>query len=130
MDEFSDDDRRNNLCADVVSLTRLEPGLACLFRQPSGTWVAVEELYRLSEQVGVAVAEGGEVLAGVPPVGDEPHERRRDGFVIAGELRACRVIPGAVRAATQRRAGLEGGVQLLDAAPHRVPCGPVRRTAT
>jgi hypothetical protein len=52
MDELSDDDRRSNLCADIVSLTRLEPGLAHLFRQPLGHWVAVETLYRLSGQVG------------------------------------------------------------------------------
>lgn len=47
-DALSDDDRRSNLCADVVSLTRLEPGLAYLLRQAAGTWVAVSQLYDLS----------------------------------------------------------------------------------
>lgn len=48
VDELSDDDRRSNLCADVVSLTRLEPGLAYLLRQAAGTWVALSQLYDLS----------------------------------------------------------------------------------
>jgi len=48
MDDLTNDDRRQNLCADLVSLTRLEPGLAYLFRQPAGTWVTVNQLYDLS----------------------------------------------------------------------------------
>ena len=52
MDDLSADDQRSNLCADVVSLTRLEPGLAHLLRQPVGTWVAVSELYRFSAEGG------------------------------------------------------------------------------
>ena len=39
-------DRLNNLCADLVSLRRLEPGLIRLFRDgPPGEWVPVGELY-------------------------------------------------------------------------------------
>jgi hypothetical protein len=52
MDELSEDDCRQNLCADLVSLTRLDPGLAYLFRQPAGTWVAVNQLYNLSAAPG------------------------------------------------------------------------------
>lgn len=36
----------NNLCADLVSLRRLEPGLVYLFRvKTPGTWTPVRELY-------------------------------------------------------------------------------------
>jgi hypothetical protein len=38
-------DRLSNLCADLVSLRRLEPGLACLFQRGRGDWVRVRELY-------------------------------------------------------------------------------------
>lgn len=43
-------DTLGNLCADLVSLRRLEPGLVHLFRDvPAGRWVAVRDLY---ERVG------------------------------------------------------------------------------
>lgn len=39
-------DSLNNLCADLVSLKRLEPGLVHLFRdRRAGEWVPVAELY-------------------------------------------------------------------------------------
>lgn len=42
-------DRLNNLCADLVSLRRLEPGLVHLFRdRQAGEWVPVAELYRFA----------------------------------------------------------------------------------
>jgi hypothetical protein len=44
-----EEDRLSNFCANLVSLTRLEPGLVHLFRtkQP-GEWVSVTELYRVA----------------------------------------------------------------------------------
>ena len=40
-------DLLSNLCADLVSLKRLEPGLVHLFRnRRAGEWVSVAELYR------------------------------------------------------------------------------------
>lgn len=40
-------DTLSNLCADLVSLTRLGPALKHLFRtKPAGEWAAVAELYR------------------------------------------------------------------------------------
>lgn len=51
-------DRLNNLCADLVSLRRLEPGLVHLFRdRPAGGWVPVAELYR----------RAGEPVEGIKP---------------------------------------------------------------
>jgi len=39
-------DHLSNLCADLVSLKRLEPGLVHLFRErPTGMWVPVADLY-------------------------------------------------------------------------------------
>ena len=42
-------DRLSNLCADLVSLTRLEPGLVHLFHHSrAGEWISVAELYRVA----------------------------------------------------------------------------------
>jgi hypothetical protein len=50
VDDLTDDDRRSYFCADLVSMSRLEPGLVHLLGQPAGTWVAVRELYERSGQ--------------------------------------------------------------------------------
>ncbi|MCU0706065.1 MAG: hypothetical protein MUF18_19050 [Fimbriiglobus sp.] len=53
-------DHLSNLCADLVSLRRLEPGLVHLFRErPPGTWVPVADLYAL------AGADPNEIPAGL-----------------------------------------------------------------
>ena len=56
-------DTLSNLCADLVSLKRLEPALVHLFRDhPAGAWVPVAELYALADRstadipVGLTVA--------------------------------------------------------------------------
>lgn len=42
-------DRLSNVCADLVSLRRLEPSVVSLFRNHrAGEWVAVGDLYRKS----------------------------------------------------------------------------------
>jgi hypothetical protein len=42
-------DRLSNLCADLVSLKRLEPALVHLFRNKKpGEWVPVADLYRVA----------------------------------------------------------------------------------
>jgi hypothetical protein len=54
MDTEDELDNLSNVCADLVSLKRLEPALLDLFqRRAAGTWVPVRELY---ENAGV---EGG-----------------------------------------------------------------------
>lgn len=46
MDTDDELDTVSNLCADLVSLKRLEPALVHLFRdKPAGVWVPVAELY-------------------------------------------------------------------------------------
>lgn len=44
-------DTLSNLCTDLVSLRRLEPGLAYLFRDKTpGTWTLVRDLYERAGQ--------------------------------------------------------------------------------
>jgi hypothetical protein len=46
MDADDELDHLSNVCADLVSLKRLEPGLVHLFRdKPAGAWVPVVELF-------------------------------------------------------------------------------------
>jgi hypothetical protein len=42
----SETDQFGNLCTDLVSLARLEPGLRRLFQNGAGEWISVAELYR------------------------------------------------------------------------------------
>jgi len=49
-------DQLNNLCADLVSLARMEPGLKHLFHgKAAGEWVPLAELYRLTGVTGVQI---------------------------------------------------------------------------
>jgi hypothetical protein len=50
-------DLLSNLCADLVSLRRLEPGLGMLFREPKGSWVPVRELYSHAGQPDESIKE-------------------------------------------------------------------------
>ena len=55
MDTDDELDAVSNLCADLVSLKRLEPALVHLFRdRPAGAWVSVAELYAAA---GVSTAD-------------------------------------------------------------------------
>ena len=48
MANLNETDRLNNLCSDLVSLRRFEPGLAYLFQHMcAGEWVSVADLYRI-----------------------------------------------------------------------------------
>ncbi|MEO2090964.1 MAG: hypothetical protein ABGY75_15915 [Gemmataceae bacterium] len=61
MDTEDELDHLSNVCADLVSLKRLEPALVHLFRErPVGTWVPVRELY---ESAGTADDIPGSVSA-------------------------------------------------------------------
>lgn len=49
MDTDDDLDHLSNVCADLVSLKRLEPALIHLFRErPAGAWVPLAELYAVA----------------------------------------------------------------------------------
>lgn len=49
MDTDDELDQLSNLCADLVSLKRLEPALVDLFRdRPAGAWVPVADLYAVA----------------------------------------------------------------------------------
>jgi hypothetical protein len=60
----------STLCADLVSLRRLEPGLVHLFRtkQP-GEWISVAELYRVAGESGAAIKPELAVTWLTPPSG-------------------------------------------------------------
>ena len=49
-------DTLSNLCTDLVSLRRLEPGLNHLFRNtPPGTWTPIRDLYEQAGQPDGAI---------------------------------------------------------------------------
>jgi hypothetical protein len=54
-----DTDRLSNLCADLVSLRKLEPGVVHLFqRYRAGEWVAVRDLYRAGGDTDEPISSG------------------------------------------------------------------------
>jgi hypothetical protein len=65
-------DRLSNLCTDLVSLRRLEPGVVHLFQHHrAGEWVPVRDLYRAGGDADGPVAPGL-VAAWLPAPTDAP----------------------------------------------------------
>lgn len=66
-DEWDDS---SNLCGDLVSLRRLEPGMIYLLRDtPPGIWLKVRELYRRAGEETASIKEPLSV-AWLPSPGD------------------------------------------------------------
>ena len=68
MDDVAD--RLSNLCADLVSLRRLEPALMVLFAAERAEWVPVRELYLAADLPAEGVESGLDASWGPAPSSD------------------------------------------------------------
>lgn len=67
-------DRLNNVCADLVSLRRLEPAIVHLFRtKTAGEWATVAELYQVAGITDLYVKPELAVVW-LPSAGGDPAE--------------------------------------------------------